>query len=316
MSLPQPTTPQNESQSSSPSPVSEYIVETNPLEFSRLIRRSDILHMIRLSFAEAPQPLALLRYYHFLSEGIECLQSDLNKYRKERDAIFNLLNENRNYQVAISPIITEYRRRRQRANQAMETPLTSPIVPPPDLPANHPLQPSPPNSPQTVQILPIDETSLPSNELEQLVTAYLTENPPDNESTDNSSTSFKSIEPDQGTQEHPIDVDQGTQEQPIDVDLLPATTIPHHIARLHRTRSMPHSSFCNHCQRTGHDVTNCIWTGSLLCDYCREIGHTRMNCGELRRDIRIYNSKYHYCTICNASGHTTVRCATLLPFND
>ena len=87
----------------------------------------------------------------------------------------------------------------------METPMTSPTAPPTDLHAHHPLQPSPPDSPQTIQILPIATTPSPPNELEQLVTAYLTEHPPDadnNESTNNSpSPSFKSFEPEQGTQE-------------------------------------------------------------------------------------------------------------------
>ena len=69
----------------------------------------------------------------------------------------------------------------------METPMTSPMAPPSDLPPNHPLQLSPPDLPQTVQILPITTTPSPPNKLEQLVSAYLTEHPPDtddNESTD------------------------------------------------------------------------------------------------------------------------------------
>ena len=110
----------------------------------------------------------------------------------------------------------------------MEISMTSPTAPPSDLPANHPLQPSPSDSPQTVQILLIATTLSPPNELKQLVTAYLTEYPPDannNESTHNSpSPSFKSFEP-----------DQGTQENPIDVDFLHATVIPQYIAQLHRT---------------------------------------------------------------------------------
>ena len=108
----------------------------------------------------------------------------------------------------------------------METPMTSPTAPPSDLHTDHPLQPSPPYSPPTVQILPIATTPSPPNELEQLVTAYLTEHPPDaddNESTNNSpSPSFKSFEP-----------EQGTQENPIDVNLLPATVVPQYIAQLH-----------------------------------------------------------------------------------
>ena len=113
------------------------------------------------------------------------------------------MNRNRSYQIAISPIITEYRCMRQRRNRAMETPMTSPTAPPSDLPADHPLQPSPSDSPQTVQILLIVATPSPPNELKQLVTAYLIEHPPDatdNESTNNSpSPSFKSFEPDQET---------------------------------------------------------------------------------------------------------------------
>ena len=102
----------------------------------------------------------------------------------------------------------------------METPMTSPTAPPFDLPTDHPLQPSPSDSPQTVQILPIATTPSPPNELKQLMRAYLIEHPPnanDDENTDNSpSPSFKSFEP-----------DQGTRENPIDADLLPATVIPH-----------------------------------------------------------------------------------------
>ena len=65
--------------------------------------------------------------------------------------------------------------------------MTSPTAPPSDLPLDHPLPPSPSDSPQSIQILPIDTTPSPFNELEQLVTAYLIEHPPnanDNESAD------------------------------------------------------------------------------------------------------------------------------------
>ena len=202
------------------------IVETNPHEFSHLIQEPEMRHLIQLRFAQAPQSLTFMRHYHFLSDGIRRLQSNLNRHRGEQNAIFDIMNENRTYQIAISLIITEYHRMRQRRNQAMETPMTSLTAPPSDLPPDHPLQPSPSDSPQTVQILPIATTPSPSNELEQLVTAYLTEHPPDaddNESTNNSpSPSFKSFEP-----------EQGTQENPIDVDLLPATVVPQYIARLH-----------------------------------------------------------------------------------
>ena len=172
--------------------------------------------IIQLTFAETPQSLTFMHHYHFLSEGIERLQSDLNRHREEQNAIFDIMNGNKSYQIAISPIITEYSHMRQRRNWAMETPMTSLTAPPSDLPADHPLQPSPSDSPQTLQILPIATTPSPPNELKQLVTAYLIEHPPnanDNESTDNfPSPSFKSFEP-----------DQGTQENPIDVNILPAT---------------------------------------------------------------------------------------------
>ena len=164
----------------------------------------------------------------------------------------------RTIQQGMYPILLEYRRRQQNARRRVSpssnelpypsltphrvpapspvtTPMTSLTAPPSDLPLDHPLPPSPSDSPQTIQILPSDTTPSPFNELEQLVTAYLIKHPPDandNENTDNSpSPTFKSFEP-----------EQGTQENPINVDLLPATVIPQYIARLHRTRSMPHSS--------------------------------------------------------------------------
>ena len=211
MSFSPSTSPHNESHSLSFSPVPVDIVKKNPHEFSCLIQEPEMHHLIQLKFTQAPQSLTFMRHYHFLSKGIKHLQSDLNRHRGEQNAIFNIMNGNRSYQIAISPIITEYRRMRQRRNQAMETPMTSPTAPPSDLPPDHPLQPSPSDLPQTIQILPIATTPSPFNELEQLVTAYLIKHPPDinnNESTDNSpSPSFKSFEPEQGTRENPIDVD-------------------------------------------------------------------------------------------------------------
>ena len=194
MSLPPSTSPHSESCSSSLSPVSAYIIETNPHKFLRLIQEAEMHRLIQLTFAEAPQSLTFMCHYHFLFEGIECLQSDLNQHREEQNTIFDIMNGNRSYQIAISPIITEYHHMRQRRNQAMETPMTSPTAPPSDLPADHPLQPSPSDSPQTVQILPIATTPSPSNKLKQLVTAYLTEHPPDtndNESTNNPFSLFQ-----------------------------------------------------------------------------------------------------------------------------
>ena len=126
----------------------------------------------------------------------------------------------------------------------MGTPITSPMAPPSDLPPDHPLQPSPSDSPQTVQILPIATTPSPFNELEQLVTAYLTEHSPDaddNESTNNSpSPSFKSFEP-----------EQGTRENSIDVDLLPTTVVPQYLLLVAiAMHGMYESFFCIHLNVT------------------------------------------------------------------
>ena len=85
-----------------------YIVKTNPHKFSRLIQEAEMCRLIQLTFAEAPQSLMFMCHYHFLSEGIERLQSNLNRHREEQNAILNIMNGNRSYQIAISPIITEY----------------------------------------------------------------------------------------------------------------------------------------------------------------------------------------------------------------
>ena len=148
MSLSPSTSPHNKLRSSSFSPVPMDIVETNPHEFSHLIQESEMCHLIQLRFAQAPQSLMFMHHYHFLSDGIRHLQSDLNLHRGEQNAIFDIMNGDQSYQITISPIIAEYRR--QRRNRAMETPMTSPTAPPSDLPPDHPLQPSPPDSPQTV----------------------------------------------------------------------------------------------------------------------------------------------------------------------
>ena len=110
MSFSPSTSPHNKSRSSSFSPVPIDIVETNPHEFSRLIQEPEMRHLIQLRFAQAPQSLTFMRHYHFLSDGIGRLQSDLNRHREEQNAIFDIMNENRTYQIAISPIITEYHR--------------------------------------------------------------------------------------------------------------------------------------------------------------------------------------------------------------
>ena len=116
MSFSPSTSPHNESRSSSLSPIPVDIVETNPHEFSNLIQEPEMRHLIQLRFAQAPQSLTFMCHYHFLSDGIRRLQSDLNQHRGEQNAIFDIMNGNRSYQIAISPIITEYRRMRQRRN--------------------------------------------------------------------------------------------------------------------------------------------------------------------------------------------------------
>ena len=78
MSLSPSTSPHSESRSSSLSPVSAYIIKTNPHEFSLLIQEAEMRRLIQLTFTKAPQSLTFMHHYHFLSEGIERLQSDLN----------------------------------------------------------------------------------------------------------------------------------------------------------------------------------------------------------------------------------------------
>ena len=239
-------------------------LSTSPFEFSRMILDPGMAHQISTTFAMVPTATVLLRHFLFLSQNIQQLRLDMERHRTEHTNAFRQLMQMRTIQQGMYPILLEYRRRQQNARRRVSpssdelpypsltphrvpapspvpTPMTSPTAPPSDLPLDQPLPPSPSDSPQSVQILPIDTTPPPFNELEQLVTAYLIEHPPnanDNKSADNSpSPSFISFEP-----------EQGTRENPIDIDLLPATVIPQYIARLHQTRSMPHSNFCHHCQ--------------------------------------------------------------------
>ena len=94
-------------------PVPADIVETNPHEFLRLIQEPEMCHLIQLRFAQAPQSLMFMRHYHFLSDGIRHLQSDLNRHKGEQNTIFNIMNGNQSYQITISPIITKYHCMRQ-----------------------------------------------------------------------------------------------------------------------------------------------------------------------------------------------------------
>ena len=264
------------------SAISSYLVETTVYELSRMMMQPNIVQIAQRTFAEAPTPLTYLRYYQHLSQTISNLRLDLERHRREQQAIYDILFENQHFHVAISPIILEYRRQR---NQTINTPVTSPTEPPVNLPEEQPIHvPTTPDFPQTVPILPI---SVPIIETTRASSPLLSS---------------------------PFEPRQGTRNEPIDVDRLPSTPLSLHIAQLHRTRSTPASGYCDHCRRTGHATTNCVWTGVIICDYCKEVGHQRSTCTELRRDVLHYNAEYQFCVVCGEPGHSVRNCQTLHQF--
>ena len=88
---------------------SSYLVETTIYELSRMMMQLNMGQIIQHIFAKAQTPLTYMRYYQHLSQTISNLRLDLERHRREHEAIYNILFENRHFHTAISPIILEYR---------------------------------------------------------------------------------------------------------------------------------------------------------------------------------------------------------------
>jgi len=279
-------------------------IGTSAVELSRMFVDPISDEKLRTAFADQRTNFAILRQYHFVTEGLNHVLYDLNRHRTERNALYRELMTSLRFQETLDPILMDFRRRQQTNDPS---PLVIPSILPPSTTTT--------DSPQSVSIHSPPQSTTPIDD------------PPTSTSPTGSNESvlsyYTASQEELGTPNHPIDVDlipdqqvtatyeeMGTQTNPINVDRFDFPSPRTNTVR--KTYSAPLLGYCTICVRVGHPTARCL-RRIEPCSYCSEIGHHRTECPELNRDLLRYNPSLKRCEICQAPGHGTDQC-NRLPF--
>jgi hypothetical protein len=251
-------------------------------EMRHMLDENLIIEQCAFGFHDDPAGSALVHSMIFVSQTIQRLERELSLQHEEFDDLFNFANDIPRFRQTMRPIVRGSRRRRALSPYARTT--TSPSLQSDHTSPESSSSSSPSDPPQTIDIHS-------HNSQESSTSSYGTAND----------------EPRGNSRNNPIDVDASTP-------LTPSTdTVPRAgPSRLRLRQAQPGRNIpipCPRCSRTGHTLSECIFTGPHRCDHCNRSGHIRRNCPlRLIEEIR-HHPSIQYCRICRTTGHTTDRCS-------
>ena len=259
----------------------------------------------------------LLRWMVTIADGLDHHRAEVTRLRRERDFSLRYGASNGSFVRRIRGLVFIHRERRIAAELSPapvsllplydSSPPSSTSTEPPEIPEST----TPPFETQNPPLFEYPPSTFPTNDENH--SPITTESPPrtveimseedENAPSEDSLISFYTAD----THE------PGTIDNPIDVDLIPEPPTIHSSRPIgvRRTRSAPITMQCTVCNRTGHEAQECIRFGPTICSGCQGTDHFARDCPLWRADIRRYHPELQFCLVCNETGHTIDRCATI-----
>ena len=268
-------------------------------ELASVLRDPTMSTLITHDFDDDQTGTLLLRWMVTIADGLDHHRAEVLRLRRERDFSLRYGASNGSFVRRIRGLVFIHRER-QAAAESSPVPVSLP-----------PLYDSSPPSSTYTELPEIPESTIPPFETQN--SPITTESPPrtveimseedENAPSEDSLISFYTAD----THE------PGTIDNPIDVDLIPEPSAIHSSRPIgvRRTRSAPITMQCTVCNRTGHEAQECIRFGPTICSGCQGTDHFARDCPLWRADIRRYHPQLQFCLVCNETGHTIDRCATI-----